>query len=128
MVSATNLVFVLCSSVLTVLLAVYLTRVLAAPVWLTGVLFTLNTVLVVTAQGVIGRKVNAFYRPRVLQAAAGCFAISFIMVWALASRPAWLTIPGLILAITVFTAAEMLEGPLINALVADMAPTYAPGH
>ena len=98
-----NLVFVLRSSVLTVLLAVCLTRVLAAPVWLTGVSFTLDTVLVATAQGVISRKVNAFfYRPRVLQAAAGCFAISFIMLWALASAPAWLTIPGLILAITVW--------------------------
>ena len=128
LVSGTNLVFVLCSSVLTVLLAVYLTRVLAAPVWLTGVMFTLDTVLVVTAQGVISRKVNAFHRPRVLQAAAGCFAISFIMLWALASAPAWLTIPGLIVAITVFTIAEMLEGPLINALVVDMAPAYAPGR
>lgn len=67
-------------------------------------------------------------RIHVLQVAAGCFAISFVILWALASAPSWLIIPGLIIAITVFTAAEMLEGPLINALVVDMAPTHTPGR
>lgn len=128
LVSGTNLVFVLCTSVLTILLAVYLTTVLGAPVWLSGALFTLDTVLVVTGQGAITRMVSRYHRPTVLKAAAGCFAASFVLLWALSSAPSRLLVPGLVVAIAIFTLAEMLEGPLINALVVDLAPTSASGR
>lgn len=128
LVSGTNLVFVLCASVLTILLAVYLTTVLGAPVWLSGALFTLDTVLVVTGQSAITRMVSRYHRPTVLKASAGCFAASFVLLWALSGAPSWLLVPGLVVAIAIFTLAEMLQGPLINALVVDLAPTSASGR
>jgi len=114
--------------VLTVLLAVYVTTVLRSPVWLSGLLFTLVTVLVVVAQGATTRYMRRYRIPSVLKTSAACFAVSFALLWALAHAPGWLVVPGLIVAIVVFTIAEMLESPLINALVVDMAPKASSGR
>jgi Na+/melibiose symporter-like transporter len=111
LVCVVNLVFVLCTSVLTVLLAVYLTTVLRSPVWLSGALFTLATVLIVAAQGATTRYVSHYNRASVLKASAARFAASFILLWVLAHAAEWLVVPGLIVSIVVFTIAEMLEGP-----------------
>lgn len=127
-VTATNLVFVLCVSALDVMLSVYLVDALHQPASLGGVLFTVNTVLVVTGQTIITARTAGRSTTRVLQAAALAWAASFAILWALASAPSVLIVPGLLVAITVFTLAETLHGPTINTLAIDLAPTHAPGR
>jgi MFS family permease len=128
LVAGVNVAFVLCLSVLTVLLAVYITRVLGLPAWLAGALFTVNTVLVVIMQTATTRRVRGYRPERVLQAAAGCYAAAFLLFWALTITPHRLLVAVLLAAIVAFTVAEVLQGPTINALVVDIAPANASGR
>jgi MFS family permease len=128
LISSINVSFVLCTSVLSVLLAVYLSTALHAAVWLTGALFAVDTIFVITCQTTITSRASGHDRVSILTIAAGAFAVSFALLWALAGVPAWLIVPGLIIAVTVFAIAGMLQGPIINALAVDMAPPQSPGR
>jgi MFS family permease len=128
LISGVNMSFVLCTSVLSVLLAVYLSTALHTPVWLTGALFALDTAFVVTCQATIVNRVSGRDRVHILTVAAGGFAASFALLWALAGVPGWFIVPGLIIAVTVFAIAGMLQGPIINALAVDMAPPEVSGR
>jgi len=118
----------MCANVLPVLLVVYVVVSLGQPAWLGGVLFTVNTVLVSTAQTATTRSVRRVGHVRVLQAAAACWGASFMLLWALAAAPRPVLVPGLVLAVVVFTVAEMLHGPVINTLAVDIAPPEAAGR
>jgi hypothetical protein len=63
LIVATNLLFVLCAMVLDVLVAVYVIRALHLPVWLSGVLFALNTAVVALGQTTTSRAVVRLRRP-----------------------------------------------------------------
>ena len=128
LVTAVNIALVLCLSVLTVLLAVYITRVLGLPAWLAGALFTINAVLVVIMQTAATRRVRGYPPERVLQAAAGCYAAAFLLSWALTITPRSLLVTVLLTLIVTFTVAEVLQGPTINALVVNIAPASTPGR
>jgi MFS family permease len=128
LVAGMNVAFVLCLSVLPVLLAVYITRVLGLPAWLAGALFTVNAVLVVIMQTATTRRVGGYRPVRVLQAAAGCYIAAFLLFWALTITSHPLLVAVLLAAILAFTVAEVLQGPTINALVVDIAPARASGR
>ena len=128
LVAGVNVAFVLCLSVLTVLLAVYITRVLSLPAWLAGALFTVNTVLVVIMQTATTQCVRGYRPMRVLQAAAGCYVAAFLLFWALTITLHALLLAVLLAAIVAFTVAEVLQGPTINALLVDIAPASASGR
>jgi MFS family permease len=127
-ITGINLAFVMCSNVLNVLLLVYITTVLGKPAWLGGAVFTVNTILVSVAQAATTRGVRRFSDSRVLQAAAICWALSFLLLWGFSVAPKGLIVPGLFLAIVVFTLAEMLQGPAINTAVVSIAPPGASGR
>jgi MFS family permease len=127
-----NLVFVLCQSVLSVLLSVYLVDTLHEPAWLGGVLYTVNTVLVVVGQTSLTTLTSHRDAPRLLRLAALSWAGSFAVLWALAAvpHPGLGPLPAVALAGfgMLFTLAEMLAGPTINTLAVDLAPAQAPGR
>jgi MFS family permease len=128
LISGINMSFVLCTSVLSVLLAIYLSTALHTPVWFTGALFAVDTAFVVTCQTTIINRASGHDRVHILTIAAGGFAASFALLWALAGVPDWFIVPGLIIAVTVFAIAGMLQGPIINALAVDLAPPESPGR
>jgi MFS family permease len=120
-----NTLFVLCMVVLDVLLTVYLVRVLHQPPWLSGLCFAANTVGVAVAQTAVWVRF-AHWRPvRVLQLSAAIWGLSFLILWAV---PPSLAIPGVLLAIAVYTAAELIQGPVLNGLVVAAAPEYLRGR
>jgi dipeptide/tripeptide permease len=111
--------------VLDVLLTVYLVRVLHQPPWLSGLCFAANTVGVAVAQTAVWVRF-AHWRPvRVLQLSAAIWGLSFLILWAV---PPSLAIPGVLLAIAVYTAAELIQGPVLNGLVVAAAPEYLRGR
>jgi MFS family permease len=128
LVTVVNLAFVMCANVLTVLLVVYVTTTLHQPAWLGGALFTVNTIMVSTLQTITTRGVRNVSHVGVLRAAALCWAGSFVLLWALSALSGWVVIVGLFLAIVVFTIAEMLQDPIINTLVVDIAPPHLTGR
>jgi MFS family permease len=128
LIVATNLLFVLCSLVLDVLLAVYVTRGLGLPVWLTGVLFALNTGVVALAQTITSRTVEGLTSVRMLQLTALVWACAFAVFWLSGLVPAPAAIALLLIAVLVFTLAEMIQGPALNNLVVAIAPEAVRGR
>lgn len=128
LLTAMNVLFVLCMMVLDVLLALYLVRVLHEPVWLSGLCFAANTVAVAVCQTTVwGLFANR--RPvRVLQLSAAVWGSSFLLMWLLAALPASLAVPGVFVAIAVYTIAELIQGPVFNGLVVATAPEHLRGR
>jgi MFS family permease len=125
LLAALNTLFVLCMMVLDVLLTLYLVRVLHQPPWVSGLCFAANTVAVAGAQTAVWARL-AHRRPvRVLQLSAAVWGLSFLL---LAAVPRALAIPGVLLAIAVYTAAELIQGPVFNGLVVAAAPEHLRGR
>jgi MFS family permease len=123
-----NVLFVLCMMVLDVLLAVYLVRVLHQPVWLSGFLFAANTVAIAAFQTAVWRLFAGRRPVRVLQFSAAVWGASFLLMWLTAALPASFAVAGVTAAVAVYTAAELIQGPVFNGLVVAAAPEHARGR
>lgn len=124
----TNVAFVFAALALPVLLAVYIEHDLGAPVWLTGMLFSLNTA-VVAGGAVTAAKVTQWVRRTgTLRVAAGGFGVSFLAMWSLTAVPGWAVVPGLCLAVGIYSAAETVEGPTMRDLATSAAPEAIRGR
>jgi len=127
-VLVTVFVFALCDLALTVLLSAYVLDALRLPAWQPGVLFAVNTVLVVLAQTVVAGRVERFGKARTLQVAAAVWAVSFL-VFAVVPLTAPLPAFAVLAAATaVFTAAELLQAPTSSALTVALAPAPLRGR
>src|SRR5262249_50304310 len=116
-ITALNTAFVLCLQVLTVVVAVYVVATLHLAAWIAGVLFTLNTVLVAAGQAPLTLPPRRIPHRHALRGAAATWAAAFGLLWAAAILPHGARAGVLAAAITIFTLAEILQGPVINALV-----------
>src|SRR5215469_9001484 len=126
-ISVLNTAFVLCAQVLTVVISVYVVGTLHLAAWIVGMLYALNTLLVAAGQAPVILVTRRIPHRRMLRGAAATWAVAFGLLWAAAILPPG-TRPGvLVAAITIFTLAEMLQGPVINALVTELAPASNPG-
>jgi MFS family permease len=128
LLTAMNVLFVLCMMVLDVLLALYLVRILHEPVWLSGLLFTLNTLTVAGFQTPVWALFQHRHPVRVLQLSAAVWGLSFLMMWLIAPLPGAVAIAGVFLAVIVFTVAELIQGPVFNGLVVAAAPEQFRGR
>jgi len=126
-ISAINTAFVLCAQVLPVVLAVYVVGTLHLAAWIAGMLFTLNTLLIATGQAPVTLATRRIPHRHLLRSAAATWAIAFALLWAATTLPHGARAAVLATAITIFTLAEILQGPVINALVVELAPAGNPG-
>lgn len=127
-VLATVCVFALCDLALTVLLSAYVIDARGLPAWQPGVLFAVNTVLVVLAQTAVSGLVERHRRVRVLQAAAGIWVVSFVLFAAVPAGHAGVALGMLALAVVVFTVAELLQAPTSSALTVAIAAEHLRGR
>jgi MFS family permease len=128
LITATNLLFVLCMLTLDVLLAVDLVRALHQPAWLAGVLFAVSTTLVAAGQTTLSRMVARLRPSRTLQLAAAGWAAAFTAFWLAGQVPRAAVVGCLFAAVLVFAVAEMIQGPALNDLVVALAPDRARGR
>ncbi|NXY94061.1 MFS transporter [Streptomyces sp. BR123] len=127
-VLATVWVFALCDLALTVLLSAYVIEARGLPAWQPGMLFAINTVMVVLAQTALARAVERYRRPGVLQVAAVLWMVSFVLFAAVPGEHAGLAFGGLVLGMVVFTVAELLQAPTSSALIVGMAAGHLRGR
>jgi MFS family permease len=124
-----HVAFVLAGEVLTVLLAVYITRALHGPAWLAGAMFTTNTALVAATQTAVARHLERHRRTSALVLAALLNVTSFAGFAALLDAGhGWRVVVGLVAAVVVLTAAEVIESPAIADLVTNAAPDRLRGR
>lgn len=132
--TATNFAFSLVVLSSTIVLPLYIVGPLRQSVATPGLLFGMNTALVVTMQTTVARWSERYRRTRALAFAAGLFAMALLqlaglepLTHAIAGSHGW-TLVGLIGAMLIYTVAELIMAPLKNALVADAAPDALRGR
>lgn len=132
--TATNVAFSLIVLSSTLALPVYIVGVLHQPLWVVGALFSMNTVMVTLAQMFVVKWVERYRRTHALAFAAGLFGVSFLTLASLASPllgrlgfRVWV-FGGLVVAMGIYTLAELVMAPLKNAFVADTAPDEQRGR
>lgn len=123
-----NLVFVLAALVLNVLLAAYIIKGLQGSAWWAGALLTVNAVAVAVFQSPTTRSTEHRDATRVLAGAAMLNAAAFAAFGLLNAAPHSMVVPGLVAALIVYTAAEMLQSPTISSLSTFMAPDRMRGR
>ncbi|MFF4325579.1 MFS transporter [Streptomyces sp. NPDC001591] len=123
-----NVPFVLAASVLPVLLAVYVTEVLDADAWLVGACVVGNMVLVALVQTLVARVIERRRPTRVLALSGVVNAVSFALFGLLPALPSGVVAAGLLLAMAVFTLAEMLSLPPSGELSTSLAPERIRGR
>ncbi|WP_237089410.1 MFS transporter [Nocardioides dokdonensis] len=123
-----QLAYALAMMVLNVAMPVYATTVLGLPGWVTGAVFTLNTVLVGVGQGLVVRAMTGARRWRVLLLAHITFALSYGLLLLAGALPVAFAVVALLLGSVVYTAGELLGGPVHGALSAEAAPDHLRGR
>ncbi|GAA3163420.1 MFS transporter [Nonomuraea roseoviolacea] len=121
--------FTLAHMILPVALPVYAVTVLGAPVWLTGVLYTLNTVLVAAGQLAVRRRQRAARRTHAM-ALAGAILVAACALYAATALlpPGAPRAGGLLMATLVLTLGELMHTTPSWALAAATAPTALRGR
>jgi hypothetical protein len=102
-------------------LGVYLVETLAAPAWLLGPLLAIDTMAGALRQGVMVRRTAGWSRDRVLLLAGALWA-----GWGLAAlegASAAVVVPGLVVAMLLYSLAELLHAPRSMGLATELAPT-----
>ncbi|MFJ8629878.1 MFS transporter [Streptomyces sp. NPDC093568] len=125
---AVNVSFVFASTVITVLLAVYAADNLDVGAWIVGVLVVLNTAMVALLQTLASRWIETRRPERVLALALLVNAASFVLFGALLALPGWAVIVGLLIAMILYTVAEILSSPPVSELSVVMAPEHLRGR
>ena len=94
-----------------------------------GVIFFVNTVVIVLAQLPLAKAIEGRRRMTVLALSAAIFSVTSVAIVAVGY---WLTSSAAVVAlcgvIVVFSAAECLHGAVQNPLIADLAPDHLLGR
>lgn len=125
---ATQLAYSTSMMVLNFALPVYATTVLDLSGWVTGAVFTINTVMVGFGQGLIVRAMTGAVRWRVLMLTNAMFAGSFLVFLGASYLTVWLATAVVLAGSVVYTLGELLGGPVLGALSAEAAPEHLRGR
>lgn len=116
------------SFALTLVLPVYAVSRLGLPAWLPGVGLTLNCLLIALAQGPVVRALTGRARVRALQASSALSALFAVIMLVSAAVPPAAGVAVVLLAVAVFTLGELIESPVLAALVSEAAPDALRGR
>lgn len=125
---ATQLTFSTAMMVLNFAMPVYATTVLGLPGWVTGAVFTINTVMVGFGQGLVVRAMTGAVRWRVLLLTNAVFAASFLVILGASWLSVGLATAVLLVGSIIYTFGEVLGGPVHGALSAEAAPEHLRGR
>jgi MFS family permease len=116
-----NLLFTLCMFSLSVAMSVYIVEYLGAPARVAGLVFAVNTTLVVLAQMPVAALVTHWRRLTALTVAGLLWSGSFGMLAFLPRHAGVWSAAGLLVAVVTFTAAELVFSPAASTLAAEFA-------
>ncbi|WP_307828131.1 MFS transporter [Nocardioides sp. SYSU D00038] len=127
-----QLLFAIAMMVLNFAIPVYATNLLDLPGWVTGAVFTLNTLMIGLGQGLVVRAMTGARRWRVLVLGHLLFVASYVVLLAAAAsavaRPVALAAAVVLLGSVVYTLGELVGGPVHGALSAEAAPDHLRGR
>ncbi len=124
----TQLAYSTAMMVLNFAVPVYATTVLGLSGWVTGAVFTLNTVMVGFGQGLVVRAMTGAVRWRVLLLSNLVFAASFVVLLGASRLSVGLAATVVVVGSAIYTVGELLGGPVLGALSAEAAPEHLRGR
>lgn len=113
---------------LVIVMPVYAIDVLGLPGWVSGALFTVNTVLVGFLQSLVVRRMDGRTRHRVITAGLLMYAAGFTLLAGCGLLPTAPAVVGVLGAVVVYTFGEILAGPPLSAAAVDAAPAQVRGR
>lgn len=128
LLAAGNVSYALCTISLVVAIPVYAVATLDLPGWVSGGLLTANTVLIGFGQGLVVRGMDGSRRYRVMIAGQMVYAAGFVALAACNWLPRWPAVVGVFVAVTIYTAGELLGGPPLSAVAVEAAPAALRGR
>lgn len=123
-----NLAYALCGMALNVAMPVYAAEVLRLPGWVTGAIFTLNTILVGVGQGLVVRWMTGRVRYRLVLLANLVFAAGFLLMAGVSWLSTSLATMVILGAVVVYTFGELLGGPVLTTIAVDSRPAHLRGR
>jgi MFS family permease len=123
-----QLAYSLSMMVLNFAMPVYATTVLGLPGWVTGAVFTINTIMVGLGQGLVVRAMTGRTRWRILVAANLCFAASYVVLLGATATPVAIGVVVVLVGSAIYTLGELTGGPVTAALAAEAAPEHLRGR
>ena len=107
---------------------VYAVTVLGLPGWVTGAVFTINTIMVGLGQGLAVRAMTGRVRWRILVLANLFFAASFVILLGATVVGIAVAVAVVLVGSVVYTLGELTGGPVTSALAAEAAPEHLRGR
>lgn len=123
-----QLVYSTAMMVLNFAMPIYAVTVLGLPGWVTGAVFTINTVMVGFGQGLVVGGMTGHRRWRVLVLTNLVFAVSFVVMLGASELSVVLGTVVVLVGSVVYTGGELLGGPVLGALGAEAAPEQLRGR
>ncbi|MEO5852262.1 MAG: MFS transporter [Nocardioides sp.] len=109
-------------------LPVYMVAVLGLPGWSTGVVFTINCLMIGFGQGLVVDAMTGRVRYRLLLVTQAAFAASYVVFLGGSLLSAWWGVAVMVVGGVVYTLAELTGGPVLAALAAEAAPEHLRGR
>ncbi|AKT52470.1 hypothetical protein ADJ73_00295 [Arsenicicoccus sp. oral taxon 190] len=120
--------YALCGLALNYAMPIYAAEMLRLPGWVTGAIFTINTVMVGLGQGLVVRAMTGHRRHRVMALANVAYAVGFVVMAAAGWLPVGAAVVGVLVATVVYTLGELLGGPVLTTVAVDSRPAELRGR
>jgi MFS family permease len=114
--------------VLNFAMPVYATTVLGLPGWVTGAVFTINTIMVGLGQGLVVRAMTGRTRWRLLVLANLSFAASYVVLLGATATTVAVGVVVVLVGSAIYTVGELTGGPVTAALAAEASPEHLRGR
>ncbi len=124
----TNFTFALAALSLNVAMPVYFTHTLGLPGWVAGLAFTVNTVLIGLAQGLVVTAMGGGVRARMVAIGSLLYGTSFAVLLGASWVGVVAGVVVVLLGIVLYTGGEMVSGPVLTALSTDAAAAHLRGR
>jgi MFS family permease len=123
-----QLTFSISMMVLNFAMPVYATTVLGLPGWVSGAVFTINTIMVGFGQGLVVRAMTGRVRWRIMLATNVFFAVSYVVLLGASAVGIALGVGVVLVGSVIYTLGELTGGPVTSALAAEAAPEHLRGR
>ena len=123
-----NVTQALSALVLNVAMPVYCTKILDLPGWVAGIVFTINTVLIGVAQGLVVNAMAGFVRARIVAFGLLLYGCSYVVFLGAGHVGAVLGVAIVMVGTVVYTSGELVAGPVMSTLSAEAAPPHLRGR
>lgn len=126
--TAANGLFIACSMLIGIALAIYATEAMSAPLWSVGAVGLLQTGMVLGLQAKVIHRLRSHRRTRAMLAAGYIWIVACLLFVFGIRVPTMITVPYLFIAVLTFTLAQLLYVPTARALAASLAPAGLRGR